>query len=190
MNEGYRLTVVTPPSGLAVSLATLKEAIHLVGDDENATLTRYLYVATELVSRYLRRTLMSTTYLFGIDAWREPLRLPRAPLASVTSVTYLDTDDAAQTWAASNYIVDTAREPGEITRAYGVSFPSLGHPTAAQPSLVVVRYVAGYASAAAIPYDIQEAIVRAATTLYETRGEMRVLPDYVRCLLGNHVREF
>jgi hypothetical protein len=81
-----------------------------------------------------------------------PILLPRPPLQSVTSITYVDaTTGAVLTWDPSLYTVETPSgdyaEPGRI-------FPTVGqiYPIArAQPGAVVITFVAGYGTAAAVP---------------------------------------
>lgn len=94
--------------------------------------------------------------------------LPRPPLASVTSVTYVDGSGTTQTLASNQYQVDTRRTPGRISPAYGVSWPD----TRWQPNAVIVRYVAGYASAAAVPDDLKQVLLLACGMLYENREEV------------------
>ncbi len=73
---------------------------------------------------------------FGISA----IRLPRVPLVSVTSITYVDNNGDAQTLSPSVYVADIAR--GRISLAYNQYWPT----TRLQPNAITVRFVAGMAA--------------------------------------------
>lgn len=94
--------------------------------------------------------------------------LPRPPLISVTSVKYVDAGGTLQTLASNQYQVDTRSVPGRLAPAYGVSWPD----TRWQPNAVIVQYVAGYASAAAVPDDLKQIVLLACGMLYENREEV------------------
>src|SRR4029077_18050283 len=64
----------------------------------------------------------------GFPGSDEAIWLPRPPLISVTSVTYIDTAGATQTWSASLYTViapaGPKASPGAIVPNYGQIFPA------------------------------------------------------------------
>lgn len=81
---------------------------------------------------------LATTFELVLDDFPcDAIRLTRAPLISVTSITYLDTAGATQTVAAADYIVD--KPNNRIRLAYNESWPS----SRGAPDSVTVRYVAG-----------------------------------------------
>jgi hypothetical protein len=72
------------------------------------------------------------------------LRLRLAPLLSVTSLVYKDEDGAETTWAAANYIADTAKRIGLLVLADGISWPTDSlYPSSA----IKIQYVAGHSRA-------------------------------------------
>jgi uncharacterized phiE125 gp8 family phage protein len=85
--------------------------------------------------------------------------LPKAPVTSVTSVTYLDTSGVSQTWSSSLYLTDLPTGPhaarARITPAYAQYYPS----TYDVPNAVTVRFVAGYTNADAVPMAIKAAML-------------------------------
>lgn len=122
----------------------------------------------------LKRALCTQTLDAYFDAFPcsgKAIRLP--PLQSVMSITYIDTDGVTQTWAASEYLVDAKSEPARITPAYGYSWPS----TRNQANAVVVRFVAGYGAASAVPACIKNWMLIRVGTLYENREELVVGPS-------------
>ncbi len=88
------------------------------------------------------------------------------PLASVTSVKYPDSAGTQTTLAASEYTVDTAVTPGRLFLKYGHYWPV----TILQPhSAVVVRFVAGFGAASAVPEDLRQALLLLVGHFYENR---------------------
>jgi uncharacterized phiE125 gp8 family phage protein len=86
---------------------------------------------------------------FPADGWIEIPKPPLVPTTGITSLQYRDTAGTLQTWAATNYVVEAPAGPrarcGRLSLAYGVSWPS----TYGQAGDVTVRFVCGYATAAA-----------------------------------------
>ena len=129
--------------------------------------------ARQYAETFMRRACCTQTWdwkLDGFPFWGEPLELPMAPLQSVTSVGYLDTAGAAQTWTVTtDYTVDTPSGdhamPGRIIPVYGVSYPS----TQDVPNAVTIRFVCGYGVASAVPQGIKDGILLHATRAYVKR---------------------
>lgn len=122
----------------------------------------------------------------GNEIW-----LPRAPLQTVDSITYVDGAGAVQTLAPSAYLVDAISEPARITPAPDTTWPS----TQARANAVTVTFTAGYGTTgAAVPVGIQHWILLMTATLYENRelvavlgkGQRLDLLPYVDGLLVNH----
>jgi len=113
----------------------------------------------------LRRYLVTQTLDAYFDAFpcgeRSEILLP--PLQSVTSITYVDIDGATQTLAADQYQVDAKSQPARIKPAYGLTWPS----TREQDNAVIVRFVAGYGPAAAVPACIKQWMLMRIATMYE-----------------------
>ena len=80
-----------------------------------------------------------------------PIFLPRPPLVSVSSITYVDPNGVAQTWSSSLYTVDAPAgdyaDTGRIFPNYGEIYPIARQ----QPGAVTITFVAGYGAAAAVP---------------------------------------
>ena len=98
--------------------------------------------------------------------------VPRAPLQSVTSVTYLDDDGATQTFSSADYNVRVFAGPtagrGYVELDEDISLPSL-FTDALLP--VTVRAVCGYGAAAAVPDGLKMAMYLLLGDLYEQRQE-------------------
>ena len=196
-----------------VEPVTLTEArLHLrVTDTADDTLiTSLIQAAREYAESYCRRSLLTQTWKLTLDRFpyslggfwicdgryysgghaKDYISLPRPNLLTVSSVTYVDTNGATQTWAASNYLVDTTQTPGQLRLAYNIDWPS----TRTDPNAVAITYTAGYgASATAVPEAIKSAIKLMVGWWYEQREAVNVgnivneVPMAVDALLGPYV---
>lgn len=167
-----RLTLVTGPTEEPLSVDEARE--HLRSDPDDDTYVALLVSAVrEVFEMETGRQLMTATWRLKLDAFpkgREPIELPRAPLQSVTSVTYLDTDGVTQTWSDTEYTVDA---PAGDTPLPGRVYPSLdeNYPTVTGhvPDAVTIEYVAGYESRAVVPDGIKATLLLMIGDLYENR---------------------
>ena len=126
----------------------------------------WLVAARQFAETYTHRALITQTWdlqLDGFPAWSGltsdgGLELPKPPLVSVTSVSYVDTAGVTQTWAASNYTVDAPAGPwarmGRVVPGWSLYYPV----ARTVPNAVTVRFVAGYGAASAVPPPIKAAM--------------------------------
>ena len=181
-----RFTVTTAPSVEPVSLAEAKEHLRVIHDDDDAYIELLITAARAYVEEHSARALCTQTITLKLPRFPARIELPRPPLASVTSITYVDGDGTTQTLSSSNYRVSTSGEPGFIDPAYNISWPT----TRDIADAVTVVYVAGYGAAAAVPSLVKQAIKLMVAHLYETREPVNVgnivteIPRAMQSLLG------
>jgi uncharacterized phiE125 gp8 family phage protein len=157
------LVTVTPPASDPLSLAEAKAHLRVTGTEEDGLLAGYILAAREFVENATHRRLVTQTLDFTVDdGWpcviargyyRSRIELPIQPVASVTSISYVDGSGATQTLASNQYVVRTDGPVAFIEPAYGVSWPSVRCQTAA----ITVRFVAGTA-VADVPNPLMQAI--------------------------------
>jgi uncharacterized phiE125 gp8 family phage protein len=174
------MVVLTPPTLEPVTLAELKSHLRLDPGDprEDADLMVWLAAARAEAEVLTGRSLAPQTIDMAWDrfpAFNRPIELLRPPLASVTSVTYVDPAGTIQTLApGADYTVDTGSEPGRVVCAYGKTWPAVR----AIPHAVRVRYLAGYIESpegsglVAAPAGVKAWIRIRAADLYENRESM------------------
>jgi uncharacterized phiE125 gp8 family phage protein len=181
------ISLVTGPTTEPVSLAEFKQHCRISHDTEDSLASACIRAARTMAEVIQRRQLMSATWRLTLPefpCWE--IVLPKPPLQSVSSITYIDADGATQTLSSALYRVDTYREPGLATPAYGEVWPSARYLTNA----VTVTYVAGYASAALVPESTKQAIKLLAAHYWENREAVvvgtitAVLPLAVEALLS------
>lgn len=178
----YSLEVTTEPS---LDPVTLKEVKHFLRVDDNkddGLLRKAVKEATDKLEDDTRRRFINATLAERYDSW--PVGHPtfetfshahgygwsavlhRAPVVSISSIQYVDLDGNTQTWASSNYNLDTASEPARIEIAYGQSVPAARF----QQNAITITYVSGYgATQATVPLRAKRGIMIYAKALYDGR---------------------
>lgn len=171
----------------AISTADMKTFLRVDTSADDAVIASYVATATEAVKQYLRRALLTETFVFKADGFAyagaddrllalgpgvhtasvpyvlgggETLDLPFPVLQSVTSVVTYDRGNNASTFSDTLYQVDL--QSGRIYLNEGEVWPS---DLRAQDA-VQVTYIAGYGSGS-IPSPILEAIRRYVEQLYD-----------------------
>lgn len=149
-----------------LSVAQMKEnerISHSVHDDMISDHIKMAYAVLDGREGWLNRSILTQTWILYLDGWwRREIELPFGPLQSVTAVKYFDEDDVEQTLASDQYEVRKNKFVPSISKAYGVTWPTLG--TVARR--VSIEYVAGWGdNAAAIPISTRFKIRRALTLL-------------------------
>lgn len=157
------LRIYTAPAAEPVSLAEAKQHLKLSGTADDTLLTRRIKAATSACEEYARRAFVTQTWDLAFDGRPDgrELQLLRPPLVSVTSVTAYDTAGAAATVSAADYEVDLFA--GRILLKESADWPTSLRPT----NGLIVRYVAGYGAAAAVPEAIKYAIEETVRAWYD-----------------------
>lgn len=159
------LTLVTDAVALPWTAAECKAEIpgYVAGTNNDATLLGCLNSATKWVQNQTCRQLMVATWLQTCNAWPDAdedgyysIKLDLKPLSSITSVKYYDTNGTQQTVSSGDYWgITTSVRPTLTFNPDEFDWPSLQD---ARPDPIEIRFVAGYASASAVPDDLKRAI--------------------------------
>lgn len=167
------LILGTAPASEPVTTAEAKSHLRVDISDDDSLIAALVAAARQAFEEINGRSLYTTTWKLVLDDWpSDPyIALPRPPLASVTSVVYVDSDGNSTTWGASNYVVETLRTPGRIYLAEGVDWPSAAL-RAASP--ITITYVAGWATTPAIPQRYKQAVLLLVGHWYENRESVVV----------------
>ena len=169
----------TAPTFEPVTLAEAKRHLRR-GDvtEDDARISRLIPAARLHVETKTERAICTQTWKYLADAfWTGVLYIPRPPLASVTSITYLDTSGDSQTASSSLYTVDTDSRPGRIYLAKDQTWPT----TYDVRHAVTVTYTCGEAQAS-IPENVKLAVLLLVEHWYEA-DESAELPPSLRSLI-------
>lgn len=177
------LKLITAPVALAVSLIEAKAHLRVDSADDDTLITAMIGAATEMAEQKTGRAMMAQTWELSLDSfWNKStlpkpngypnplspvLELTRVPVQTVTSITYTSTAGVSTLYSSLLYVLDITDDYGAayINPAYGSAWPA----TRNEANAVKVRYVAGYASAAAVPESIKSWIKLMVGAMYENR---------------------
>lgn len=199
VEKAYAL--VTAPTVTPVTLEEAKRHCNVEhAEDDGYIEDQLIPSAVDETQRYCRRQWCTATYDFVRGAFPgvgenglSEIRLPLPPLQSVTHLKYYDEDGVLQTFSSTKYHVDTFEAPGRIVLADGEAWPTIQR----RPNPVQIRFVCGYASAAAVPANVRHAILLLVGAFYAHREPfvtgtiVTPIPDRFFSLLDPFlVREF
>ncbi len=197
-NPVWRLELKTAPASEPISTATAKSHLRVTVADDDTLIDSLVKAAREYAETSTRRALITQTWLLKADDFpslsSDVIHVPLPPLASVTSITYVDTNGDTQTWAATNYDVSAPKGEhalhGRIALAFGKTWPS----TREQIDAVTIEFKAGYGDGASdVPqgiilamllllahwYDHREAVAHAQTVIEVPLGAKALLHSYL-----------
>jgi uncharacterized phiE125 gp8 family phage protein len=169
------LNLVTAPAAL-LTTALAKSHLRVSGSTDDTYIDTILTVAVSNIENMVGRSLLHTVWDWVLADWPSPDEwFPRAPLATITHVKYLDNDGVQQTLAASQYIAMHAgayKTPGKLHRAYNVAWPD----HRPQANAIEVRFTAGYhaTAAASVPPELVHAVKLLVEHLYDNRSPVVV----------------
>jgi uncharacterized phiE125 gp8 family phage protein len=161
------LIQVSAPAAEPITTDEAKAHLKVTHSSQDAYIAALISAAREQIAGingWLGRCLVEETFDMKLDFFPACIDVPMAPLRSVTSITYLDSNGDSQTLDPSLYQVFGvgASMGGAIQPAYEQNWPT----TYDVPEAVTVRFVAGYPSdglspedhAANVPTPIKEAL--------------------------------
>jgi uncharacterized phiE125 gp8 family phage protein len=180
------VSTVTAPSVEPVTLAEIKT--HLRGishSDHDDLLNGLIKSAREYVETVTNRALVQRTLAAYFKDWpdNDTFYLPYAPLQSVSTIKYTDTDGTVTPFSSDNYEVETNLTPGLVMLGYDESWPTdtLHH----DEYPIEITYVCGYepddsspvSYTANIPENLKTAIKFHVEMMYD-----KPPADYVKTL--------
>lgn len=167
MTEAYSITQSVTPTFEPLTLDEAKAHLRVTFNDDDALIEGYIAAAREYAETHTRRQLCTATYVMRMATLPTLIELPNPPLASVTSITYVDLAGDTQTLSSSLYTVDPYSYPAKIVPAYNATYPAVrGH-----VNDVTITYVCGTA-AASVPVKAKQAILLLVGHFYEQREEV------------------
>lgn len=137
------ITVTTPPAQEPIDLDSAKVAARIPDSSEDHHVESELIpTARELVESYLGRTLITTEYELRLPGFPcDGIVLPKPPLQSVESVSYVAPDGTTVVMDPEDYRVFAAGVKPRLLPVDGGSWPSVQD---GNPEAVVVAFTCGY----------------------------------------------
>jgi uncharacterized phiE125 gp8 family phage protein len=182
----YSATVAAP-SPEPITAAQVKAQCRIDGTDEDTLIDTYIKAARAHIEAMCGvRFAARTGVVFKCDSFCDFEKFPEAPVTSITSISYVDTEGATQTLSTDVYELRADGLTVSIALKYNQTWPAI------QPgSRITVTVAMGYATA---PDDIIAAMLLTVAHWYANReavisepGTMP-LPMGVDALVCNHRR--
>lgn len=179
------------PALQLISTADMKTFLKVTSSSDDSLIAELVQAATEGASEFMRRSILTTTYVFNMDSfsdyrvdeidrlgagvftahkatvlgYADNFDIPMPPIQSVTSIVTYGTDNSSSTFSASYYQLD--EQGGRIYLNQGQVWPT----NLRDYEAVAVTYIAGYGDTAAdVPRPITQAVKMWVGKMYEHRG--------------------
>lgn len=161
--------VTVAPTTEPVDIEEVKAALKIEATDDAALVERYIRAARSHVESRTGTRLVTQTLALRADDWSDLESLPVAPVQSVSSISYVDTDGATQTLATTVYEARLYGLSPAVVLKYNQTWPTIR-----SGSLITVTVVAGYGSAESVPDEIAQAMLLMVGDLYAFRETAQV----------------
>tara|TARA_R100001244_G_scaffold86573_2_gene66095 strand:+ start:649 stop:1245 length:597 start_codon:yes stop_codon:yes gene_type:complete len=168
------LSLVTGTTNQIVTTAEAKTFLKVDNSADDSLIDRYILMASTYLEQYTNRSFLDSSWQLSLDesdVTGTSIELPRAPLSSVTSVSYFESDGTEQTFSTDNYTVDITQQPGRIFIAQGGSWPTDMRSNKA----MLIEFVAGWGAAIAdvdsfYKNMVQTAVLTLVGSMYDNRA--------------------
>lgn len=136
-----RTKAVTEPTAEPIFIDEAKDQLNYVNDAKDGLFDGKIGAARAIAESLTWRSYELKTYKLYLDEFpRNRIELEPAPVRTVESLEYVDSDGNNQTVSTSSYHVDLISEPARITRNEDFNWPLPKD----QPNAVIVTFKAGY----------------------------------------------
>lgn len=179
------------PDNEPLTLAEIKTHCRVDDTDDDDYLFGLIIAARRYAEEYTRRAFIRQTWRMKLQTFDNVIEIPKPPLLSIDSFTYLDTNGNDQAVAASIYYVDTDSIPGAIRLSYGQAWPEHRR----QQDAITITYQAGYGDVPSdVPAELRHGVKLLVAHWYEQREESVIgsglnvhhIPLGLKSLLGMH----
>ena len=180
--------ISVPPVIYPISLVSAKFHLRLAADEYSAAaytaednlLTGIIAAATGYAELFIRRPLITTTFISYLDAWMAEALLPFPPLQSIEAFSYTDSDGVSTPF--TDYTIDL---PGSRVMINEIPSAALR-----EVNPIAITYKAGYGDTEeSVPGPIKQAILLLIGHYYQNREAVVIgisadnLPQAVDALL-------
>lgn len=187
------LTLISAPAAEPITLAEAKAHCRVDTSDDDTLFAIYIAAARSKAEHITGRRFITQTWKQTLDAWPvgNDVQLLVPPVASISSVTYVDTAGTTQTLASTAYTLDAATGPaGWLLPADGTEWPD----TDDVVNAIAITMVSGYGAAgSAVPSDLRAWMLLTIGYLYAQReaidstGRAAAIPErWCDALLDAH----
>lgn len=179
-----KLVTATTAAPLTLTEAKLHLRSSTGSNAEDSDITIKLNAAAELAERIIpgHRQFMPATYELVLSHFpfdTEMIELPRPPAQSITTIKYYNTTGALTTLDSARYqSYFPTHGKATVEPVFSKTWPA----TRQRQDAVTIRYIAGYATAAKVPFVAKAAVALILGHLHENREDVHIgaLPHKVQ----------
>lgn len=178
-----KFKVVIAPETEPITAAEVRAYGKIDSTGEDILIESMIMAVREVAESWLGRALIEQTIEAYFDWWPDnPVKLPRPPLLSVSSIVTVSEEGSETLYSVDNYYVRTETEPGEIIIKAGAVAPIN---TDRYHGGFKITYQAGYSdNADEVPQGIKVGLMEWVLHAIENRIVDREPPEMARPLLG------
>lgn len=164
--------ITVQPATEPITLVEAKSHLRVTFADEDTYINTLITSARKYCESYCNRVFITQTWRQNENAWAYPIKLMVNPVISLTSLKYIDTNEAQQTITdnTNNFQKDFNSDVAKIYSGLVEAFPAIG--ISINPIEIIT--VCGYGAASDVPDDIKHAIKLMVSHLYENRDMVNV----------------
>lgn len=171
----YRLKQTEAPATEPVSVAELKAHLRVDWADEDAQLAEWIKAAREVAESYTSRQFHAATWQLILPTFPDGglmIGIPRLPLITVESLSYLDSNGDAAEIDPDDLNTVSADDSAIVSPGSALNYT---WPSASPNGNVILEFTAGYAPAA-VPSTVKAAIKLFCAAQYRNREAVSELP--------------
>lgn len=184
-----RRELLVGPTEEPITLQDVKDHTRVDINADDGLLSGLVVAAREQLEEETNRAFVTQTWKLFLDEFPpdpKPIVLPKPPLRAVDSVQFTDDDGTTQTLPSTDFIVDTASEPGRIVVKRNKNWPT---ETLQAANGVEIEFEAGYGGVNDVPQRVKQALMLLVAHWYEHREAVTTgeVPRVVQRALGDLV---
>lgn len=164
----YGLNRIAPATGAVVTLEQAKHNCSIDDDDHDTVLADLIAQATDYCQERTDVSLLTETWQMTLDAFPRAkwIDIPRWPLQSIESVTYIDTNGDSREIAPEQFAVRIDHNGrGRVALKNWAAWPT----TARTPDAVAITFRSGWPAAANVPPQWSRIVLMLVTWWFEQR---------------------
>ena len=177
--------VTTAPVNEPWTVSEVKNYLKVDTSADDTLITTLIGAARQTAESYLNMALITQTITEKLDRLNSPtIYLSVNPVIAVSSFQYADSENNTQTYASSNYVVDTYSKPARLSLGFGKSWPTLY----GNINDVTITYTAGFGTeSSGVPMQIRQAILMMIADSYDNREDyVKKMPTASQYLLDQY----
>jgi uncharacterized phiE125 gp8 family phage protein len=175
------LKLITPPALEPVTLNEVKNylKIDLADTSQDTYLTALIKAVRESIEVYLKRSLITQTWLLNFDYFQYEYILQRPNIISITSLKLTDSENTEHTIASSNYFLKN--DYLFIKDTYNLTL------TLRNYLAVEIVYTAGYGALASnVPEGIKQGILEQIGSIFECGDNTNIFTPKAKIFLDSY----